>query len=266
MEIFSFKVSSELASFRKFDTSDSLYLTYSLPPRTSILGMLGALVGKAKSEGDRLPWMEELKETLVGIRPEGIPFPKTILSYTNTSGYANYTSEGKGKEKKIIGSTLIVKEQVLINPSYTIFVELTEKTKQICASLKKRTAIFTPYLGKNEFPAELEYLKMQKARRKNTGKEKISTIWPFEKQKNPLEDYGCLYETSDESLFLENLPYDYDQYNKHLNRVFAYAPGNSVDLERVLTKHSDMHGKFARTENDGTIYLIGGSKDVADME
>lgn len=108
---------------------------------------------------------EKLKDLKVAIVPDkklkGI-YPKKIQTFNNSVGYAS--KEGTGN--------LIVREQWLENPSWTIYIYndgMVEKNlyDKLTKYLLEKKAIYLPYLGKNDHPAsitEVEEIELREAK------------------------------------------------------------------------------------------------------
>lgn len=147
-KIISFDIESEIGFFKKPDINSGIYLTYNMLHKPALLGILGAIVGLKGYENDHLPeYYIKLKHLKVGIQPlhsHNGDYSKEIISYSNTTGM--------GME----GSNLLVKEQVLLNPSYRCYI-LLDMNDKLSLSLYERImsyqAVFIPYMGKNEFGA-----------------------------------------------------------------------------------------------------------------
>lgn len=142
---------SEIGFFKKPDINDGIYLTYNLIPKPVLLGIFGAILGLEgyKQKGIFPEFYQVFKNLKIGIEPlahEKGNFSKSILTYTNTTGIANRNDFG--------GTNLVIKEQVLIKPSYRIYILLNlenEFETKLYNSLKKIEAVYLPYFGKNEF-------------------------------------------------------------------------------------------------------------------
>ena len=257
LKVFSFVLSSDFASFRKFDTTGKKYLTYFFPPRPTILGLLGALVGNDKSEKGKLPWYEQLKGTKIAIKPLNFNTKRHFLSYNNSVGYAGQGS-GKGEWG---GANLIINEQILVAPKYQIFVELSEKTKDIANAIKNMNGIFTPYMGKNEFRAQISDFKTHEVKEELTGTHKINSIWPFSNGfVGDSDDILFQDVISDSNIILENHPFCYNMQNlRYKTKVFAYNEKN-LNLDKIMKKHADIEGKFISLDNGESIYIYGETK------
>lgn len=252
IEIFSFNLSSDFGAFRAYDTNDTVYITYIFPPKTAVLGILGSISGKAKSTEDELPWYDDLKEVRIAIKPLSTSILRMKLSFNNSVGYANYDKDH--------GDNLIVNEQILIEPKYRIYVELNNITEQIYSLLRENKTVFTPYLGKNEFRAEISDLKLHNAEEILVEDVKIDSIWPFEyfddfeKEKDWLETIRNI--DKEKELVLENYPYAYSESLLHMNKVFAYYTGKVNSLRKILEENKSINGTFIQLKDTKEILYL----------
>jgi len=153
----SFTIRAEKGFLKKPDINDGIYLTYNMLHKPAILGILGAIIGlEGYQKNGELPvYYNELKKIPVGVKPEGDEkgnFQKTVIEYTNTTGFANQGE--KKKEFKEYGATHLIKEQTLIKPSYKIYLLLdieNENENKLYHNIMEQKAEFLPYLGKNDY-------------------------------------------------------------------------------------------------------------------
>ncbi len=144
---------ADFGFLKKPDVNEGIYLTYNVLHKPALLGMLGAVLGLSgygnaqyMREEKILEYRRKLQGIPVAIQPLGAErgqFRKTMITYTNTVGYAND------------GSTLIVTEQTLIKPAYRTWLLLDDANEieaKLLGRLQKGEATYIPYLGKNEFP------------------------------------------------------------------------------------------------------------------
>lgn len=148
MKIISIILKSEFGFFKKPDTNGSIYTTFNFIHKPAILGILGAVIGlSGYSEKDKYPeYFEKLKNFKIGVKPiiyKNAAFSKTVIKYNNSVGYASQES----------GGNLIIEEQTIINPQYKIFIAENNNAEfeKIYENLKNQTAIYLPYMGKNDF-------------------------------------------------------------------------------------------------------------------
>jgi len=185
MQALSFEIGGNTAIFKKPDVNSYAYFTYNNIHKPALLGILGAIIGlkgytqlhdekKAlevkikESKGSEKKSLEEqrndldesypefyekLKSLKISIRPLGENgyFSKKIQVFNNSVGYAS----------KEAGGNLIVREQWLEKPKWQIIIQDDgsaeyEKIKEYLLGSK---AVFIPYLGKNDHPANIDNVK-----------------------------------------------------------------------------------------------------------
>ncbi|GEB77863.1 type I-B CRISPR-associated protein Cas5b [Sporolactobacillus inulinus] len=172
MEAIAFELSGKTAFFKKPDVNEYAYFTYSHIHKIALLGLIGSVLGlggywkqyrslqsKGENALNRYPeFFECLHSIGVSIVPHGDRgyFPKKIQSFNNSVGYASQEA----------GGNLIVREQWLENPHWTIYL-LKNKVpsnlyNQLTESLLNRETIFIPYLGKNDHPATISQVRVAK--------------------------------------------------------------------------------------------------------
>ncbi len=279
-------------TFRKPDINTT-YLSYHNIPLPSLLGILGAVngySGRYKTYLDDCKYQKELKAyvkekgefdkqqeklkngsklrniisepekptapalpdyytkfqgTFIGIRPIERFTKKTNVKYNNYHGYGSNEAGGMWN----------IQEQILINPSWEIYVEYDENNqavKDLYENLKNQKSVFTPYLGKNEFRAELKFHQdLDKYENIQYGKIKTSTLIPHYNdecvdKRTKIVSAGSLFgedrlvhDRENNFLMLENLPisleksghykfsrialtnyrYDYSQESKRLGKM-----------------------------------------------
>lgn len=157
LKIYSFELSGDFATFRKPDTN-TVYLTYNNPPYPAILGILGSIAGlsgysqkRERGIGDFPQFYNNLNDIWISLHPvfpERPVFLKQMVTYNNYHGYGS--NDG----------CLQIIEQILISPRWKIFLYDEHKHHQtLIDNLRNEQTIFTPYLGKNEFRAEINNFK-----------------------------------------------------------------------------------------------------------
>ena len=136
-QLIAFPITGEFAHFRNpFVTS---YLsTYPFPPKPTVLGLIGAIMGYSPEKVVNL-------QTKVKIAIKLNNSPKKALDYITLWKFTD--------DKKILSSP--VKMEILVKPDYTIFVQ-SDDVKfigELHRRLRTRDFVYPVYLGKNEFIA-----------------------------------------------------------------------------------------------------------------
>lgn len=156
-KIISFDIKSDFGFFKKPEIN-KVYLTYTLPPKPLVLGILGAILGlkglkEQYYEQKKTPeYYDKLKDLKIGIIPNEsvFPFNKIMNKYNSKNSYF-YELEN-----------LPITEQLIIKPSYKIYIYTNEGNSEnfqnLIKLLKNSKTMFVPYMGKNDFLLEVENL------------------------------------------------------------------------------------------------------------
>ena len=175
-KLISFDLKAEMGFFKKPDINDGIYLTYNMLHKPALLGILGAIVGLQgyHKNGEFSVYYQKLKHLKIGIVPlesDNGNYTKDIVAYNNGTGFAS--SEA--------GGNLIIREQILIKPSYRCYLLLNlddETEKALYERITKHEAEFLPYMGKNDFSAWWENVREYEfAKFSVTGNYKIASVF-----------------------------------------------------------------------------------------
>lgn len=158
MKAIKFDLNGQFAFFKKPDVNTDVYFSYGHIHKVALLGIVGACMGLGgyleRGDADYPEFYSSLKDIDVSIVPrnKNAYIDKFITSFNNSTGNAS-------KEQ---GGNLIVTEQLLINPSWTIYIKLEndETSKLIEKTFLNMDFKFIPYLGKNDFLADIENIEL----------------------------------------------------------------------------------------------------------
>lgn len=154
MELIQFQLRGRFAHFLMAEANKDLP-SYPLPPRTVILGLLGAMLGLAKDEPQKA--LEPAYIALQAVLPksmwikakfhQSLPSPLDYQIKGTQSGNSANMSNPK-----------ILNQEWLINPEYRIWVHLPrEYQNQLKDQLERQELHFSPYLGISEHLAVIDY-------------------------------------------------------------------------------------------------------------
>lgn len=152
MKAVKFTLKGKTAFFKNPEVNSYFYFTYGNIHKPALLGMFGAILGYCGYESQfavNPEYYDKLKELKIAIIPnqEHGCFAKKVQVFNNSIGYASQEQ----------GGNLIVKEQWLENPRWTIYVMINDNESQkLSEYLLERKAVYIPYLGKNDHPAIIE--------------------------------------------------------------------------------------------------------------
>lgn len=225
MKALRFELSGKNAFFKNPEVNSYYYFSYGNIHKPALLGIFGAILGYGgySKKYEIFPeYYEKLKEIKVSTIPKADKgcFSKKIQYFNNTVGYA---SEEKG-------GNLIVKEQWLDNPSWTIYVMVNgEESEKLAEMILNKKCIYIPYLGKNDHPAVIEDVKIVELIEKELKSQKIHTIVPAEKVKFDWYDMTFKYE--------EYLPYTLNKNTNHYElKKFIYTDAEVEECKEVFSE------------------------------
>lgn len=180
--VIAIRYQAKYGHFRK-PYSNVSSLTYPFPPRPAIAGLLGAILGIKKDDVSEFSQEINMK---VGVEIE--KEIKTITHVTNfrqdSSGNVDYSIKISKKEKllkplkKIPASNTAtqIPMELLRDPSYILYVNLTDRMDELKSRLKNERSVYTPCMGLSEFLAKLEYISEDVAIFLDPGERDISTV------------------------------------------------------------------------------------------
>lgn len=152
MKALKFILSGKTAFFKVPMVNSVCYFTYGNIHKPALLGMFGAILGY-KGYGYEITnfpeYYEKLKDVKISIVPnsENGYFNKKFQQFNNSVGYASQEQ----------GGNLIVKEQWLEDPSWTIYIMLNnDESQKLADMIIHSQCVYIPHLGKNDHPATIE--------------------------------------------------------------------------------------------------------------
>jgi CRISPR-associated protein Cas5h len=155
-----FDISSEYGHFRKFNTTSSP-LTYPVPTRPAIAGILGAVLGIEREQSDGtvpegvMPVAEVFAKHKVGIAIQLLnPVKKVNIGFNLLDTEKTASSFFNIKQRTQI------EYELLKHPSFRVFVGMNEDElfTDLENRLKENQTHFSPYLGLSQFTAKLQYV------------------------------------------------------------------------------------------------------------
>lgn len=146
---------SSFGCFSKpFSTTGGI-LTYLIPPKTSIIGIIGAVLGyefdvyEENSNGIKKYKIEKLNNIKVSIQPL-FDLKTKRITFNQVSGTV---------EKM---NVINIHQDVLIKPRYKLFISfpdsLSNEEELFVERIKNQETIFNLYMGRNEFPLNYEFV------------------------------------------------------------------------------------------------------------
>lgn len=251
-KLISFDLKAEMGFFKKPDINDGIYLTYNMLHKPALLGILGAIVGLQgyQKNGEFPIYYQKLKHLKIGIAPldsDNGNYTKDIVAYNNGTGFAN--SEA--------GGNLIIREQILIKPSYRCYLLLNldnETEKVLYDRIAKYEAEFLPYMGKNDFSAWWENVREYEfAKFSVTGNYKIDSVFAkTEAVSNYMVRSMSMFSKVPMFVYFERLPKGFDE------QLMQYNYAEFVYSNATFSKEMDMSagGEFYTLNNSEVIQLF----------
>jgi CRISPR-associated protein Cas5h len=249
-EILIFDISSEFGHFRKYNTTTSP-LSYSIPTRTAVAGILGALLGMEREVAD-------------GVYPDGAIPVQEFFSKSNSDIAVQILNPVK---KENIAMNLIntktsfydltkagrtqIEFEFVKNVKYRIFFALSNNQlvfNELAERIKTKNHHFSPYLGLAQCTANIDFVDIKQAEvLENKDESFIEIITAVNLSKTvgeqPVEfDYSAMYSAN-------NMPIE-------MNRIREVQEYSEVLIEKnglpVKAKVKD----YYRIENYGNILFL----------
>lgn len=176
MRLVSFRLSGRFGHFLKAEGGASA-MSYPAPPRTAILGMIGAVLGLQKDQPQQL--LEPAHIAISGKRPPTFwhraklrKDPPALLPKTVKK--SQKADKATSPEK-----ASLIDQEWLFNPAYTLWVALPEPYQQDFENrLDDRRWHFQPCLGVSELAGNLQYLAAGDAGALPSGAHSVHTVFP----------------------------------------------------------------------------------------
>lgn len=143
---------SDFGCFTKPFSNTGGLLTYLIPPKTVIIGMIGAVLGYnfddfQELDDKRVYRIEELYDVKISVQSL---FDLKVKRIIFNSHYGNNKRD-----------MLNVKQDLLLNPKYKLYISFPEhlksQEKAFLDSIKTYSTVYNLYMGRNEFPVNYEF-------------------------------------------------------------------------------------------------------------
>jgi len=135
--------------------------TYYIPPKSTILGLLGSLIGldgynkkdEKSSDANDPEFLKKLSKIYLYIKVNNYKkLNKINVKYNSLNSFSNNTTKDPN---------VIMQEEILCNPDYEIGLVLDDSLdlhKNIINNIKNNVSEYHLYLGKNEFFANINFI------------------------------------------------------------------------------------------------------------
>lgn len=175
MTLIVFDVSSSFGYFRKsFTTTNSL--THSIIPRSTVEGLVGAILGMSSSE---YPELLQNSKIAVQILSEvrKMNFKQKTLHPDWLANIPRYL-ENK-PSTKITPFSVPSSIELLVNPKYRIFFDGGKINSDLASMLRSKTSYYTPYLGSSSMICSARFVGEFPYAISNKKEEMISSVVSF---------------------------------------------------------------------------------------
>jgi CRISPR-associated protein Cas5h len=147
MQYISFTISGSVAFFKDPHRND-IECTYPHIHRPAILGICGAILGLRGRESD-MEYYKKLGTMGISVVPSRIKFDTFVDTSTNTTGFANIKTK----------DTQIIRRQMIVNPSWDIYLKQnnvdTELWNELIKRLINKNFVYTIGLGHKHLLADI---------------------------------------------------------------------------------------------------------------
>ncbi|WP_017980957.1 type I-B CRISPR-associated protein Cas5b [Methanocaldococcus villosus] len=209
MNVLIFDIWGDYGHFKRIYTTTSP-LTYDIIPKTSIYGLIGAILGFSRDEYLKYINKETTKIALKIINP----IKKTYfgLNLINTKDKYFIPIKKKGHEPRTQ-----IRFELLKNPKYRIYININDdklynKLKEL---LEEHKTIYTPYLGISELIANFKF------------------IGEFEVIKQKSDDFIEIHSVIRRD-YIEKIDFNFER-----EYMFDKIP-NDINEERITTEYVDI--------------------------
>ena len=249
-EILIFDISSEFGHFRKYNTTTSP-LSYSIPTRTAVAGILGAILGMEREMADgiypvgAIPVQEFFSKANSDIAVQILkPVKKenVAMNFINTkTSFYDLSRAGRTQIEFELVKNVKYRIFFALNNNQFVFNELAER-------IKTKNHHFSPYLGLAQFTATVDYVDIKQAEvRENKEESFIDIITAVNLSKTigeqPVEfDYSAMYSAN-------NMPIEMDR-----NREIQEFSEVLIEKNGLLVKAKVKD--YYKIENYGNILFL----------
>ena len=239
-----FDIQGDYGHFRKFNTTSSP-LSYAIPSRIAIAGMLGAIMGierelaPGKFPEGVIPTQEVFAKDRCGIGIQLLnPVMKTVIGFnllvTKKSFYE-------------IDTRTQVPYELLKYPKFRIFIQHHDEAlfRDLARRIREKDHHFTPYLGLSQFTGSFEYVDVVEGYlQKGNGKD----YYPIDTAVNlrSLKGQSSVRLGSDGHYITETMPVlmTADRVVTEYAEVLIEARGEVLEIKADTWINADGHGNI----------------------
>ena len=177
MPVLSFRWFAKYGHFLRAEANVSA-LSYPIPPRTAVLGLLGAILGLEK---DQLPEILGNAQVAIGGTLPSRFWHRIKLRKDPPTALPRIIKKGQKGNKGSDEQATLVLQEWLWQPSFLIHVAMPDNQAvftELYERIAQRRWYFSPCMGLSELLAEVELIGIAAAKPVPAGKVKITSIFP----------------------------------------------------------------------------------------
>lgn len=240
MDLLILKLKGKFAHFRKFYTNSSS-LSYSVPPRTTIIGLIAAILGYERDSYYEIFSKDKLK---VSIKKDN-----SIRKIMQSINYIKATSPKsifEPKEHTQIPLEILTGDDGV---KYTIYISSSDKSlmDELEYRVKNNKYAYSPYLGAGPFNCTFEFCeRMNVEPKKSEELVKISTLI---NSKYIAEGSIDIFENDNLKLLKERMPVEFLK-DREIGSMASYIydeNGHSLKLK--------LNTEFVRLKNENIVFM-----------
>lgn len=172
MELIQFSIEGRFAHFLKAEAYCNA-MSYPIPPRTVIVGILGAILGLEKDTPQVV--LEPAFISVSGKVPDTHWHRVKMRKDPPTAMPLKIIKTMKGSQKE--QDPTLIRQEWLFNPSYTVWVSVpSEYQQKLCMRLKERSWHFGPSLGLSEMIADIKFIDSFDCRKLQEGEYDVESV------------------------------------------------------------------------------------------
>lgn len=152
MKLVKFNISGDLAHFRK-PFSNISRLTYLIPPRMTVAGLLAGILGMDRDSYYDIFSKDNFSMSVIPkYNLNTVRIPQNLVGTAKDEDMITFNNRGKGPKLNVLNPTRDRKQRVfeyVKNPNYNIFISLNDEDleEEIYNRLKSKRYTYTPTLG-----------------------------------------------------------------------------------------------------------------------
>jgi CRISPR-associated protein Cas5h len=236
MDVLSFRWRARFGHFLRAEANVNA-LSYPLPPRTAVLGLLGAIAGLPKDRPGVL--LHDALVSIGGVVPRR--FWHRVKLRKDPPAALPLTVKKQQKGSDTPEKAALIRQEWLLDPDFLVHLALPRQPQlfaELVGRIRQRRWHFSPCMGLSELLAEVEFVACRPAQALASGSYLIAGICPA--------DRVALGRAEGRGIQLLRMPHSVDEdrcfrhvayYLEHQGRPFAVS---TADAYRLGTDAADV--------------------------